>query len=344
VLLTSLEINNRLNHGTASTFRYNQNNLSFSVAAPSFVDERSIQYSCRLKGSRNNTWSAPSNNATFYFINLSPGDYTLQVRSDFPERLYPPQILSYSFSIDPPWWKTWWFRTGMGLCMLGVLFVLIRFYYSRKLEKQKAILERKQVLEKERSRIATDMHDELGSGLSRIKFLSEMIGIKKQKLEPVEEDIDKIKQYSHEMIDKIGEIVWALNEKNDSLIDLLAYTRVYAMQYLSENGIQCTVETPGQLPSLVISGEFRRNIYLTVKEALHNVVKHARAKEVIIHIEMDHSLFISISDDGNGFDQNNIRPYGNGLNNMKKRIESIEGTLQWKNGNGTTVEFSVPLD
>ena len=83
------------------------------------------------------------------------------------------------------------------------------------------------------------MHDDLGAGLSRIKFLSETIGIKKQKQEPIEDEISSIRDYSHEMIDKMGEIVWALNEKNDSLIDLLAYTRAYAVEYLTQNGIRC---------------------------------------------------------------------------------------------------------
>ena len=95
-----------------------------------------------------------------------------------------------------------------------------------------AILEKQQAIEKERTRIATDMHDDLGAGLSRIKFLSETIGIKKQQQQPIEEEISKIRDYTHEMIDKMGEIVWALNEKNDSLSDLLSYTRSYAVEYL----------------------------------------------------------------------------------------------------------------
>lgn len=343
LMMTALEVNNQPYHGAAGNFLYNQNNFSFSVAAPSFVDEHAINYSYLLEGSGNNSWSVPGNNATFNFINLAPGTYTLKVRSDFPEQIYPSQFLNYRFSIQPPWWQTWWFRIGMGLLIVAVLILITRSYYSRKLEKQKNKLEKKQAVEKERTRIATDMHDELGAGLSRIKFLSETIGLKKQKQEPVEEDIDKIRQYSHEMIDKMGEIVWALNEKNDSLSDLLAYTRVYAVQYLSENGIQCSVDTPTQFPAEFISGEFRRNIYLTVKEALHNVVKHAQARQVIIHMETGKALVISISDDGTGFDEKNVRPYGNGLNNMKKRMESIAGILQIQNGNGTTVIISAPL-
>lgn len=344
LLLTSLEVNHRPYHDSVTAFSHHQNNLSFSVAAPSYIDERSIQYSFLLQGSGNTTWSAPSNNANFNFINLSPGEYTLKVRSDFPEMIYPSQAMDYSFSIKPPWWQALWFRVLIIVFLLAIAALLVRNYIRRKLEKQRMVLEKKRAVEKERTRIATDMHDELGAGLSRIKFLSETIGIKKQKQEAVEEDIDKIRQYSHEMIDKMGEIVWALNEKNDSLSDLLAYTRVYAVQYLSENGIDCTVETPTQFPTGFISGEFRRNVYLTVKEALHNIVKHAQARQVHIRIETDNRLFVSISDDGIGFNEKEIRPYGNGLNNMRKRIESISGTLHFNNGKGTTVVFSAPLD
>jgi signal transduction histidine kinase len=187
------------------------------------------------------------------------------------------------------------------------------------------------------------MHDDLGAGLSRIKFLSETIGIKKQQQLPVEEEIISIRDYSHEMIDKMGEIVWALNEKNDSLSDLLAYVRGYAVQYLSDNGIQCRVDAPDHFPSLFVSGEFRRNIYLTVKEALHNVVKHAQARHVHLVIEAVGALTICIQDDGLGFDEKSIRRFSNGLDNMRKRVSSIGGELQVKNNNGTTIAFSVPL-
>src|SRR4030095_265051 len=105
-------------------------------------------------------------------------------------------------------------------------------------------LEKQQLVEKERTRIATDMHDDMGAGLSRIKFLSETIGIKKQQQQPIEEDLGKIREYSHDMIDKMGEIVWALNEKNDSLNDLLSYTRAYAVEYLSQNGIRSSIQMP----------------------------------------------------------------------------------------------------
>jgi len=343
LLFTSLEVNNQPHTDSSNTFSYRNNNLSFSVAATSFIDEKSIRYSYLLQGSGNNEWSEPLNNARFNFINLSPGSYTLKVRADFPEMVYPPQIISYSFIIKPPWWQTWWFRILIVLFVVGLFILTIRVYYRRKLEKQKVFLEKQQAIEKERTRIATDMHDDLGAGLSRIKFLSETIGIKKQQQLPFEEDISKIREYSHEMIDKMGEIVWALNEKNDSLSDLLSYTRSYTVEYLSQSGVSCTIDSPEDLPAGFVSGEFRRNIFLAVKEILHNIVKHSQADHVSITMQVNHKLCINIHDDGIGFDRTKIRPFSNGLINIEKRMKDIGGFVEMQNTNGTLVKLTAPL-
>jgi len=253
-------------------------------------------------------------------------------------------MISYKFSIAPAWWQTWWFRSIAGLVIIGLFISGFRFYYRRKLEKQMAFLEKKQAIEKERTRIATDMHDDLGAGLSRIKFLSESIGIKKQQQQPIEEDVNKIREYSHEMIDKMGEIVWALNEKNDSLSDLLSYTRAYTMEYLSQNGIDCKTEMPDSFPSGFVSGEFRRNVFLTIKEALHNVVKHSQATEVKLTVTINHHLLIRLKDNGTGFNKNNIRLFSNGLSNMESRVKEIGGKIEIINKEGTLVNLSIPLD
>ena len=322
---------------------YTQNNLTFHFSAPSFMDEKQILYSYQLQGSSNTAWSEPSNNTMASFIDLRPGSYLLQIKARFPANRYPGQLLQYKFSILPPWWETWWFRTGMGIVAIGLLVAATRLYYRRKLERQKTILEKQQAVEKERTRIATDMHDDLGAGLSRIKFLSETIGIKKQKQESIDDEVNSIRSYSHEMIDKMGEIVWALNERNDSLNDLLAYTRSYAVEYLTQNGIRCTVETADEFPYIFVTGEFRRNIYLAVKEALHNIVKHAAAAQVFISFHIDDKLNITIKDDGQGFDPNRKRPYSNGLINMRKRMNEIGGSFEIKNMNGTCINLSAPL-
>ena len=159
----------------------------------------------------------------------------------------------------------------------------------------------------------------------------------------IEEDIIKIREYAHEMIDKMGEIVWALNEKNDSLSDLLSYTRSYSVEYLSQNGIQCQVITPDNFPAILVTGEFRRNIYLAVKEVLHNIVKHAQADLVTIKIETGKKLIATIQDNGIGFNPTETRLYSNGLINIEKRIKDIGGTVQIESREGTSVCLTVPL-
>jgi signal transduction histidine kinase/streptogramin lyase len=345
LLVEEIKVNGEtISPGIASPrWKYFQRNINFTIAAPTFIDERQVQYSYHLAGSGTNEWSEPGNNADISLLNLSPGRYTLEVKASFPSTSYSPKQISYPFQILPPWWQTLWFRIPAAFVLLVIAMLIVRMYYRRKLEKEKSILEKQQAIEKERTRIATDMHDDLGAGLSRIKFLSETIGIKKQLQQPIEDDISSIRQYSHEMIDKMGEIVWALNEKNDSLSDLLAYTRSYAVEYLSQNGIHCIVNTPDNFPSTFVSGEYRRNIYLAVKEALHNIIKHAQATEVIITINIGRQLSISIADNGIGFGNEPARPYSNGLSNMKKRMEDIGGMLEIGHEKGTTIRLLSPI-
>ena len=344
--------------GESLALPYDRNTLSFFVGTPAFTDEGRTSYTWLLEGSRDPKWSTPSVQSAINFVNLPPGKYILRVRAQFPAGRYSEQTASYAFLIHPPWWQTWWFRTVLVLVLTVLIMLAIRSYIRRRLEMQRIELEKKQAIEKERTRIATDMHDDLGAGLSRIKFLSETIGIKKQQQLPIEEEITSIREYSHEMIDKMGEIVWALNEKNDSLSDLLAYTRSYAVGYLLQAGIRCTVETPENFPILFVSGEFRRNIFLTIKETLHNIVKHAQASCVWLSMNTGRELIIIIQDDGIGFDRGQVRPFSNGLANMQQRIRDIGGRLliqprsedsSWLDpgrsdaGRGTLVKIIAPL-
>ncbi len=345
LLVEEMKVNGKTVSVTSSPMhlKYFQSNISFSVAAPTFIDERQVKYSYLLSGSGNNEWSDTSSIADINLLNLSPGSYVLQVKAFFPSTTYSSKEIEFPFQIMPPWWQTVLFRLIAASAIIGILIIGTRYYYRRKMEQQKAILERKQAIEKERTRIATDMHDDLGAGLSRIKFLSETIGIKKQRQQPIEEDISKIREYSHEMIDKMGEIVWALNEKNDTLSDLLSYTRSYAAEYLSQNGIGCTVSLPDHLSSSFVSGEFRRNVFLAVKEVLHNVVKHSQANHVSIEMNVSHRLLIQIADDGIGFDRARIRLFSNGLANIEKRMKDIGGNVDIQSVNGTAIQFNIPL-
>jgi streptogramin lyase len=343
---SDIVVNNEEHTGIAAKkeFSHSQNNLFFQLSAPTFIDEKQTRFSYLLEGGSNKSWSDPSANASINFVNLPPGEYRLRVKGIFLHGLYPDTESSYSFTILPPWWQTWWFRLSLALLILGLLLLGLRYYINRKLQLQRVLLEKRRAVEKERTRIATDMHDDLGAGLSQIKFLSEAIGIKKQQHLPIEEDISNIRAFSIEMIGKMGEIVWALNEKNDTLSDLLSYTRSYAVEYLEQNGIACQVEEPDDIPQDYVSSEFRRNIYLTVKETLHNIVKHAQATEVFMNIQITDMLTIQIKDNGIGINNTTRRPFGNGLINMNLRIRELRGQFEIVGNGGTEVNIMVPLN
>jgi signal transduction histidine kinase len=252
---------------------------------------------------------------------------------------HPSEINIY---IAPPWWQTWWFRLLLGLAGILLLGLGIREYTQRKLRKQKTEFEKLRAIEQERIRIARDMHDDLGSGLSTIRLLSE---VAKQKLgdEKPPEEIDKIVNSSSELTEKMSEIVWALNSQNDTLESLIAYIRAYAMKYFDEIQLDCKVSMPEKIPSVNLSGEQRRNIFLCVKESLHNIVKHSGATQIEIRFLLNGNFKIEIHDNGQGIDLDHLRQFGNGLKNMQSRMEIIGGSFAMKNEQGTTCAFTVPL-
>ena len=323
-------------------FSYRQNNLIISVAAPSFYDERQIKYSYQLTGSSNDQWSEPSADADLNFVNLAPGKYTLKIKAVFPVAGYPSQLLNYAFVITPPWWQTWWFRSLLGIFILALIIFVVRNYYQGKLRAQRSSLEKQQAVEKERMRIASDMHDDLGAGLSTLRFLSEKVK-RNSFSEITRHDADKIVVNSNELVQKMNEIIWALNEKNDTLEHLVFYTRSYAMEYCEENHLDCDIQLPDNIPHLFLSGEVRRNVFLTVKESLHNIVKHAEAKKVEIRFMIDKKLSVIIHDNGKGFSGTKNSDGGNGLRNLQKRIESVGGHFSTSDGNGVIIEATVPL-
>jgi ligand-binding sensor domain-containing protein len=347
IILSKFSVNNQEQPFQQQEFKlkYFQNNLFFQVAVPSFFDEKKTLFSYKLDAEgKPGTWTEPALSPDISFLNLSHGHYDLKIRAIFLNGKYVPLETAYSFTILTPWWQTRWFLGIEFLSILGVITIFFRLYYRNKLHKQMIGLEKKQAIEKERTRIATDMHDDMGAGLSRIKVLSERIKFENQKgiIDPAH--LQKISSYSEEMMEKMGEIVWALNQRNDSVDDLLGYTRAYATDYLTTHDIRCIFHAPTEHPEIFASGEMRRNIFLSVKEVLHNVVKHAEASTVDITITISKDLCILIHDNGKGINLENTRRFGNGLNNIKKRMVEIGGFVKFKNENGTSVLLQVSLD
>jgi signal transduction histidine kinase/Tfp pilus assembly protein PilF len=193
----------------------------------------------------------------------------------------------------------------------------------------------------ERARISHDLHDDIGSNLSKIALLGEVV--KQNYNYESKVHLDKIISSSHEALQNMSEIVWALNPKNDMLENLTSYTRKYAMEYCDVANIKCKVNLHGSIPNIPLSGEQRRSIFLSVKEALHNIVKHSGAAEAeISFIKNEREFEVMIRDNGKGFHLVNNH-FGNGLQSMQKRMTEIGGKFSVENKSGTTVRFSVPL-
>ncbi len=195
------------------------------------------------------------------------------------------------------------------------------------LREQDLLIERQEALNSERSRIASEMHDDLGSGLTTIRYLSNK-ALKNADSSEESKQIRKISEQSNELILNMSEIIWAMNSRNDTMELLCSYMRRYSSEYLDQYKIQLKWKQNIEDANSVVSGEKRRSIFLVLKEALHNIVKHSRTNEVNINIENSvKKLKVEIKDNGIGFNANDSLAYGNGLYNMKKRVESIQGDL-----------------
>ncbi len=208
----------------------------------------------------------------------------------------------------------------------------------KEMEKQVAVLAAKQ---DERNRISVDMHDELGSGVTAIRLMSEIVKTKmKDQTLP---EIEKISNSANELLNKMNTIIWTMTSSNDTVENLVAYIRSYAVEFFENTAIDCYFTMPASIPPREISGEKRRNIFLSVKESLNNVVKHSQSSVVKINVAVNERLMIEIQDDGVGINMEKLRKFGNGLNNMKKRMASIDGEFNIENWQGTKTTFYLQL-
>jgi signal transduction histidine kinase len=223
----------------------------------------------------------------------------------------------------------------MLLMLVGLLF-----YRSLRLRKK---LEKQQVILEERKRISQDLHDDIGSGLSKIMLLSELVK-HDAKLPGTRKGAEKISSISQELSSNISEIIWSLNANNDYVDNLVAYIRRYAAEYFDNTPVKLKIKTPKKIDDKPIRTENRRNIFFAVKEALHNILKHSEATEVKLNFELDNNILsVIIRDNGVGMPKGKLNPFGNGLKNMKHRMMSIDGDMNIENGQGTQITFRVPV-
>lgn len=319
--------------------------ISGNVFSNDYANAGSLLYSFFLEGYQPG-WSKPSGSSAFNFRNLPPGKYHLYVKcADTYMNWSAPAIL-VSFTIAPAYYTTWWFLSLLAAFILGITVLLVKRSQRVRYQEQIREIEREFAIEKERLRISKDMHDEVGASLTRISILSELA--KKQQAEPVKalQTINQISEISGGVVDEMSEIIWAMNPRNDTLDSFSSYIRQHASTYLESAEIEGAFLFPDEIPAFHMSSELRRNLFLTVKEAFHNIVKHSGAGNVKMSLCFDkQNLNIKIDDDGKGFEIDKIKGWGNGLTNMRKRIEELDGRFEITSevGKGTLIELSVTL-
>ncbi len=319
--------------------------LSGRVFTDDYLNPEMQLFSFLLEGYQD-AWSAGSPNPEFSYRNLPPGKYRLMVKCTDAFRNASEAKCLLSFTIKPPFWKTWWFKAGMTLIIVGITILAVRKVNKDRFTRKLHELEKQNAVNRERLRIAKDMHDEVGASLTRISIMSELA--RKRNDDPQEsmKIISRISEISGDVVDEMSEIIWAMNPKNDTLDSFAGYLRRYASDYLESAGIEGKFHFPYEIPAAHMSAEWRRNIFLTAKEALHNIVKHSGADHVeIILAYADKLLELTIRDNGKGFNTEERTGTGNGLINMQKRIREPGGqyTLVSGPGSGTEIRLSVRL-
>jgi len=244
----------------------------------------------------------------------------------------------------------------MPLILSGILIWFVISYQKRKnkhemdekdhlLKQQQLVIEKQQGIERERNRIASEMHDDLGSGLTTIKYLSE----RAKKLISDEDSrvlITKIEANAQELVTNMSEIIWTMNTRFDDIANLAGFMRRYAHSYLEQYDIDIKFIIEESCGDQAINGEIRRDLFLVFKEILHNSVKHSGSNKIVVHMECDGELIIKVEEiNGKGFDPEEKLQSGNGIYNMQKRIENIGGKISFTRLNESmyyAVSYKLP--
>ncbi len=286
-----------------------------------------LRYEYRLGGER--TEWIPTTERTLNFANLASGDYRFEIRSVTADRIYSQTPASVSLRIATPIWQRWWFIAGLSALLIFSVYLFSRYRLSRLLE-----------MERMRTRIATDLHDDIGANLTRISLLSE---VAKQKSENGSGSLlTSIADIARESVASMNDIVWAISPDHDSLLDLTRRMRQHAEEVFSFREIDLDFNAPAS--DLKLSVGVRRDVLLIFKEAVNNAAKHSDCSKVEIDFRVEHSILsLRIKDNGSGFDSENQTSDGQGLRSMTRRARALGGKLEIQSNDGTTIKFESPL-
>lgn len=317
--------------------------LDIQFTSPDLAAGDRVRFKYRMeeKGHETGWTEVDSRTRMAHFTRLVPGDYTFHVIAANEDGVWNETGASLAIIVEPPFWRKWWFITAVSLATLGIIVAVVQYFSTQRLQRQLA-------LEKERRRIARDIHDQVGASLTQVSMLGEMVESDKESPGEVEEHGRQIAATARDTAKALDEIVWAVNPSNDTLDGLVTYFCKYAQEYLSVAELRYRLDVPSQLPATPIPPDVRHNVFLAAKEAVTNIVRHAGATSAWIRLRLEPSRFIlEIEDNGKGMagmDPKHAQTR-NGMSNMRKRLEESGGSCTFSPGGegGTLVRLTVPL-
>lgn len=322
--------------------------LEVEFAGLSLTSPENVMFRYQLEG-LDQDWVEAGTARVARYPRIPPGDYRFHVTACNHDGIWNETGAAIELKVMPHLWESTWFRlaaaaSAAGLFSGGVLLTM-RQRYRRRLER----LEQQRALERERTRIAQDLHDDLGAGLVEINFGSELAQDPTLSPEEVREHSREIGARARDMVTALDEIVWAVNPKHDSVASLATYFCQFAQHFLKATSVRCHLDVARDLPPAALNAEQRHSLFLAFKEALSNVVQHSGATDLRLGITANQeTLVISIGDNGRGFAPAAIpaRHGADGLGNMQRRLQQLGGRCEVSSraGAGTTVVFRVPLD
>jgi signal transduction histidine kinase/ligand-binding sensor domain-containing protein len=308
-----------------------QNNLTIAFVAPNYQDVNKLLYQYKLEGV-STEWSAPTEERSVTFGSLAAGKYRFLVRAVGQNGVMSSQPAVFEFRILPPIYLRWWFIAASLLAAGLAIYSLYRARVARLLE-----------VERTRTRIATDLHDDIGANLTRIALLSEVAN-QQPGNDKVKTLLPSIADIARESVASMNDIVWAISPEHNSLVDLTRRMRRHAEEVFAFRDIDLDFTAPTADSDLKLSVGARRDLLLIFKEAVNNAARHSLCTKIEIEFRCDHwGLHLKIRDDGQGFDPAVVKSSGHGLRSMQRRAAGLGGALTIQSSAGTAVEFALPL-
>jgi two-component sensor histidine kinase len=333
VVITSVKILNEhvMGEHDELVLDYKNNFISFEFSSLDFSDPQDNQYSYILEGLQDEWQLIESSSRTATYTDLRPGTYIFKVRGSNSDGVWSESFASIKIKILYPFWETWWF-----ISLMIVLLAAIIYYLGSM--RTKNLL----AIEKLKSKLAADLHDNIGSGLTEISILSEVASRNNNSEQKISGgELNKISDISRQLVDNMSDIVWVVNPSRDSLHDLILRLKDNYSDLLNSMGISFKTKNLEKLKDVKLPMDVKQNLYLIFKEAVNNSIKHSSCKQITLESNLRNDVLeISLSDDGNGFDDSLISK-GNGLKNMENRAAQIKGRIKIKSSAnaGTSIRF-----